>query len=310
MGDTLDALANHSPSRVFVFDGIASTVEYSLPNIDQDSQHDPSEEESVNGDRPKLSKEACVSLSRILSRFVLGFYQNDTTLTVPAMNCLEKLYRHKVELLLQEQEVDVCGVDPISLVPDKDFWQNVAVALYSACRSPDPVTSTEGMKCFRRVILRTSVDQIPAEKWIAIMYLMANKQPPMVAEVSRGNTFSVLGHLLVRILPEISYNDEDREDLEDLVVQYASLAEENLRQSRRGVLFEKTLQTLTYISNRMVSDNWNGEKEFSIWANETLLKELERVGEGAKVVDMADAEDVSEISDSVAESDAEEVSGQ
>lgn len=310
MGDTLDTLANHSSSRVFVFDGIASTVEYSLPNSEADSQHDPSEEGSIDGERPKLSKEACISLSRILTRFVLGFYQNDTTLTVPAMLCLEKVYNHKVQLLLQEQETQLSGIDPRSMVPDQDFWQNVAVALYSACRSPDPETSSEGLECYRRIILRTSVDQIPEEKWIAIMYLMVNKQPPMTSEVSRGNTFSVLSHLLVRTLPQISHNENNREDLEDLVIQYASLAEENLRQSRRGILFEKTLQCLTYISNHVVSNDWNGEKEFSIWASETLLKELERVGKGAKVVTTAqESEDVSEISDSVAESDVEEVTG-
>jgi len=314
MGDTLDALANYSSSRVFVFDGIASTVEYSLPNTESDSQHDLSEEGSFDGDRPKLSKEACVSLSRILTRFVLGFYQNDSTLTVPAMLCLEKVYRHKVDLLLQEQAgsdgVNLSSLNPITMVPDKEFWQNVAVALYSVCRSPDAHASSEGLECFRRVILRTAVDQIPEDKWIAIMYLMANKQPPMAAEVSRGNAFSVLGHLLVRVLPHISHHEENREDLEDLIIQYASLAEENLRHSRRGKLFEKTLQTLTNISNRMVSDDWSGEKEFSAWANETILKEIERTGKGAQVVNTAlESEDVSEISDSVAESDVEEIIG-
>lgn len=313
MGDTLDVLANYSSSRVFVFDGIASTVEYSLPNSEADSQHDTSEEESVDGDRPKLSKEACVSLSRILTRFVLGFYQNDSTLTVPAMLCLEKVYRHKVDLLLQEQagsDGNLSSLNPIAMVPDKEFWQNVAVALYSVCRSPDAQASSEGLECFRRVILRTAVDEIPDDKWIAIMYLMANKQPPTAAEVSRGNTFSVLGHLLIRVLPNISHNEENREDLEDLIIQFASLAEENLRQSRRGKLFEKTLHTLTNISNRMVADDWIGEKEFSTWANETILKELERIGKGAQVVNTAlESEDVSEISDSVAESDVEEIIG-
>lgn len=308
MGDTLDTLANYSSSRVFVFDGIASTVEYSLPNSDPDSLHDLSEEASLDGDRPKMSKDACVSLSRILTRFVLGFYQNDSTLTVPAMLCLEKVYRHKVNLLLQEQETDLSTTNPWSMVPDKEFWQNVAVALYSVCRSPDTGASSEGLECYRRIILRTSVDQIPEEKWIAIMYLMANKQPPMAAEVSRGNTFSVLGHLLVRVLPSISYNEENREDLEDLVIQYASLAEENLRQNRRGKLFEKTVHTLTYISNHMLSDDWKGEKEFSVWASEIILKELERAGEGAKVVNTTqESEDVSEISDSAAESDVDEL---
>ena len=314
MGDTLDALANYSSSRVFVFDGIASTVEFSLPNLENDSHRGLSEEGCSDCERPKLSKEACVALSRILIRFVLGFYQNDLSLSVPAMLCLEKVYRHKVMLMLHEQgaDDDVCksSLNPIVMVPDKEFWQNIAVALYSVCRSPDSDASAEGVECYRRVILRTAVDQVPEEKWIAIMHLMANKQPPLAAEVSRGNAFSVLGQLLLHVFPHISHNDENREDLEDLFTQYASLAEENLRQSRRGKLFEKTFQTLTYITNRMVSDDWNGEKAFSTWANEILLKELDRTGNGAQVVNTAlQSEEVSEISDSVAESDVEEIMG-
>jgi hypothetical protein len=95
MGDTLDMLANYSSSREFVFDGIASTVEYAVPT-ERESEEDEE-------DHPQLSIEACNSLSRILIRFVLGFYKGDLTLTVPAMLCLEKLYRFKVELLLQDQ---------------------------------------------------------------------------------------------------------------------------------------------------------------------------------------------------------------
>ena len=106
MGDTLDALANYSSSRVFVFDGIASTVEFSLPNLENDSHRGLSEEGCSDCERPKLSKEACVALSRILIRFVLGFYQNDLSLSVPAMLCLEKVYRHKVMLMLHEQAAD------------------------------------------------------------------------------------------------------------------------------------------------------------------------------------------------------------
>jgi hypothetical protein len=227
------------------------------------------------------------------------------------MLCLEKVYRRKVEILLQTQAAaedgaDARSVNLISSVPDKEFWQNVAVAVYSVCRSPDPDTSTEGMQCYRRIVLRTSVDQIPDDKWVAIMYLMVNKQPPVVAEVSRGNTFSVLGHMFTRVLPSISHHAEHREDLEELVNQYAALAEENLQQSRRGCVFEKTLQTLTYLSNHMVSDDWDGDKEFSAWASETLLKELEGAGNGGKLVTTASAEeieDVSEISDSVADDD-------
>lgn len=315
MGDTLDVLANYSPSRVFVFDGIASTVEYALPrSYDINPNKYMDDEVEDEDDRPQLSLEACSALARILTRFVLGFYQNDLSLSVPAMLCLEKVYRRKAEILLQAEPAkdgtEVRALDLLSSVPDKELWQNVAVAVYSVCRSPDPDVSTEGLQCYRRIVLRTSVDQVPEDKWVAIMHLMVNKQPPLIAEISRGNTFSVLGHLLTRVLPSISHQAEHREDLEDLVKQYAALAEENLQQSRRGCLFEKTLQTLTYLSNHMVSDEWVGDKEFSAWASETLLKELESAGEGGKLVTTASAEDdMSEISDSVAEDEDNDVLG-
>jgi hypothetical protein len=311
MGDTLDLLSNYRVSRGFVFDGIASTVEYSLPksetlsdSIRGSDTEDEKPREHVKS-RPELSKEACSVLSRILTRLVLGFYQGDVSLSVAAMLCLEKLYRHKVTLLLREvgpDETSSSPLDPITAVPDKEFWQNVAVAVYSVCRSTNPATSREGMKCFQRIILKTAVDEIPDEKWIAILYLMVNKQPPYLAEASRSNTFSVLGHLLARVLPAIKYTDDVRADLEDLITQTAALSEENMR--RRGILFESTLQTLMYLSSQLSSEKFGGSSEFNRWANEVLLRELERVGNvggrplttGGKLV-----EDVSDISESAAE---------
>ena len=71
VGDTLDVLAHYKNARVFVFDGIASTVEYAIPAADAKLN------ESVENDRPLLSKLACAAIARILIRFVLGFYQND-----------------------------------------------------------------------------------------------------------------------------------------------------------------------------------------------------------------------------------------
>jgi hypothetical protein len=282
MGDTLDMLANLPPARLFVFDGIASTVEFALP----ESMDDGEDDDDV-GDRPIMSKEATEALARILIRFVLGFYQGDMTLTVPAMLCLEKVYRHKVDLLLQTRaaagtnEAVANNVNSISAAPDKDFWQNVAVAVYSVCRSSDPEVSSHGLECYQRIICKTAVSEIPDEKWIAIMYLMVNKQPPVVADVSRGNTFAVLVQLIMAVVPELSNRPDNYDDLVDLISQVAGLARENLRQGRRGSvspLFEKTVQSITYLSNHMTTDEWKGEPEFSAWASETLLAELEKAG--------------------------------
>jgi hypothetical protein len=358
MNDMLDALAHYETSRVFVFDGIASTVEYAMPNfnpnvsvstsglVTDSSVSNVSENEAVST-RPCLSVEACDVLSRILTRFVLGYYHGDQALMVPAMLCLEKVYCRKVEILLSQKvqlisnksdddtttdgtmvpnNFNVC-----TSVPDKELWQNIAVAIYSVCRSSDPDSSTVATKCFRRIVIGTGVDQIPANVWITILYLMVHKQPTIVSEVSRANVFSLLGQLLLRILPSLSHNPEHRDDLEEFVLQFSALAEENVSSSssllllsssasnypndhprhRRAVtsiMFDKTIQTLTYICNHIISDEWDGDPAFTVWMNEILLSPLEiassHVNGHGKVVTTFDnsqeLDDVSEISDSVA----------
>jgi hypothetical protein len=290
MGETLDMLAQHDKARVFVFDGIASTVEYSLSSVDATGDLDGAETE--NGALPELSVEASTALSKVLFRFILGFYKNDFSLNVPAMLCLEKLYRHKVEVILRDEAIlledvqeSVKAIDPRGAAPDKDLWLNLAVAMYSCCRSTDPEVSQHGCECFQRVILQTAVDQIPDDKWIAVLYLMVNKQPPMVAFGSRVNCFSLLGQLVTLVVPELSKNPENKDDLFDLVSSMASLAAENMAHGKNGVaspLFDTTLQTITYVSNHMLTPEWRGEADFSTWASETLLSELEKVGaEGA-----------------------------
>ena len=295
MGDTLDTLANFGPSRVFVFDGIASTVEYSLP------------EELLRGKedvgRPQLALDACNALSKILTRFVLGFYQNDTSLTIPAMLCLEKVYKRKSTIRADREPGS-------QMIPDVESWQHVAVAMYSACRSPDEETSREGLECFRRNILNSAaVQDIPSEKWIVIFYLVANKQPPLSSETSRGNTFALFGQLITIVASSLSHLEEHREDLEDIVGLYAGIAEENLRQSSRGLLFKSTLQTLSYVSNHLVSTEWTGDKAFGCWASELLFQGLQGANLDNTPKTTANAreeEDVSEISDSAAESELDE----
>ena len=310
MGDTLDMLANYQAARGFVFDGIASTVEYALPSPPDDvsSEHLTTEsastltfehkeqEEGNDSDPaeqpPPLSKDACVALTRILIRFVLGFYQNDLSLSLPAMLCLEKVYRHLVLLLIppetgktevegEEDGKDGGEVSANGKVPDKELWQNVIVSVYSVCRSQDEESSRCGMECYSRLMRETAVDEISDDKWLAILYLMVNKQPPLAADVSRANTFAVLGQVLMMVLPPLSHRSENWEDLTDLIQQIAAVSEENLREGRKGSvspLFQKTVEVVTDCANKMMSEDFDGDKEFSSWASETLLAELEKFG--------------------------------
>ena len=335
MGDTLDMLANYSAARGFVFDGIASTVEYALPSPPEEVSDDHLTSESAStltfeqtvkseevaamaetgsqtpdeedGEQPPpLSKDACLALTRILIRFVLGFYQNDLSLSLPAMLCLEKVYRHLVVLKVAPDSIEAAGgvngkkdnteatenggaaardQDPLGItrgkVPDKELWQNVVVSVYSVCRSIDEEHSNCGMECYSRIMKETAVDEIPDDKWLAILYLMVNKQPPLTADVSRANTFTVLGIVLMKVLPPLSHRSENWEDLTDLIQQIASVAEENLREGRRGSvspLFQKTVESVTACANAKMSNDFEGDKEFSNWASETLLAELEKFG--------------------------------
>ena len=320
MGDTLDMLANYSAARGFVFDGIASTVEYALPSPpddvasehlttesastltfehkdeENDGPHSQQQEDSQE-QPPPLSKDACIALTRILIRFVLGFYQNDLSLSLPAMLCLEKVYRHLVSLLepgeLKEEGKDN-GENTVihgGKVPDKELWQNVVVSVYSVCRSIDEESSRCGMECYSRLMRETDVEEVPDDKWLAILYLMVNKQPPLSADISRANTFTVLGQVLMMVLPPLSHRSENWEDLTDLIQQIAGVAEENLREGRQGSvspLFQNTVETVTECANAMMSDDFDGDKEFSTWASETLLAELEKFGAlGGSIINVA-----------------------
>lgn len=291
MGDTLDTLANYDASRVFVFDGIASTVECSIP---EEWNH---ETDQAGLD---LSMDACETLSRILTRFVLGFYQSDASLTVPAVLCLEKIYRRKSDILISMETNDQTQAFLV------ESWQNMAVAIYSACRSPDEDISQEGLECFQRNILDSNCD-IPSEKWITIFYLITKKQPPLSSEVSRSNTFNLLVKLITRVVPGLSQKEEYRDDLEDLIGLVVGLAQDNLRHGPRGFLYKSTFQTSTFVANHLVSEEWEGDKDFGTWASEAFFQVLEE----AHPDDLApkstatalEEEDVSEISDSAADSD-------
>ena len=84
-------------------------------------------------------------------------------------------------------------------------------------------------------------------------------------------------------IAHLSKNRDNWEDLTDIVNQMAVLIGENLREGRRGTvspLFESTLQTMTFLCNHMVSEEFTGDHEYGGWVSDTLLSELEKVGAG------------------------------
>jgi len=265
--EMMDKLSFFGPARGFIFDGIANTVE---------SQLTPTEE---GDEKSILTLDGSTALSKLLLKFVFGTYQKDMSLCIPAMLCLENLYRHTVMLQRNEILKDSDLID----VPDQELWQNVAVAYYSVCRSPDAATSRQGTDCFQRFIASTKRDSLPDDTWLTMLHLIVMKQPPVRSEDARVNCCTILGKVLLMTIAHLSENKENWEDLTDIVNQMAVLTGENLREGRRGSvspLFESTLQSITFLSNHMVSGDFTGDKEYGAWVSDTLLSELEKVGAG------------------------------
>ena len=280
LGDTFDDLSNFELARGLVFDGIASTIEYAIP---PNPTKDLDAYEAKLKEKPALSIPACNALQRNLFKYIYGAYHKDFSLCVPAMLCLEKVYRHLSLMLLILKKNDKARDPsaPVGTVPDVDLWHRVAVALYSVCGSLDVEASKHGWECFQRVVLSTVVDDVPDEKWIAFLTLISSKYPPVTAEVSRVNTFSVFGQLMIRVLPSLTQRQKNWKPLTDITKNFAVLADENLRDGRSiKALFEYTLQTVTFLSNKMASPDFAGDKRYSAWASETLLTVLEKNGAG------------------------------
>ena len=208
-GDSFDVLATFKVARSLVFDGIGSTIEFAVPQV---LSEDLVAYEGKLREKPSLSLTGSSTLQRNLFKFVYGAYQNDYSLAVPAMLCLEKTYKHMVKLikLLQRNEMQANGEEydeadaAPDKVPDKELWQRIAVAFYSVCRSIDPEVSKLGWECYQRHVATVDITSIPDEKWIFVLNLMINKQPPISAESARVNTFSILGQVLVRTLPALT----------------------------------------------------------------------------------------------------------
>jgi hypothetical protein len=181
----------------------------------------------------------------------------------------------------EEEEGSIDQNTLVEAIPDKDLWQNVAVAFYSVCRSTDPIISREGSDCFQRFVMSTEVESLPDDKWIAILFLIVAKQPPVAAHETRINTCSILCKVLLMTVGHLSKDKDNWEDLTDVITQMADVLRENLQEGRNGMvrpLFESTLQAVTFLSNHMVSSEFGGSDEYGQWASETLLTELEKFG--------------------------------
>eukprot|EP00934_Nitzschia_sp_Nitz4_P008207 Nitzschia sp. Nitz4//scaffold16_size188269//67850//72484//NITZ4_001790-RA/size188269-augustus-gene-0.91-mRNA-1//-1//CDS//3329538514//8197//frame0 len=274
-GDIFDILAAYRSARGFTFDGIASTIEFAVPDLQTE---DIEEYAKKLEEKPTLSLLASGHLQRVLFKLAHGTYENDRTLALPAMVCIEKTYRHMVQLTL----IDQSKADPdadLESVPDKELWHRVASAVYSVCCSPDPEASKQGYEACQRHFVGIFMEEVPDEKWIAILRTMTTKQPSVAYPLSRVNTFSLLGQLMVRLFPIMSVREKNWKDLTEITKNAIVIADENMQSSYKGEpLFNYTVKIVANIYTEMASPNFGGEKRYCAWASDTFKKALEKNG--------------------------------
>jgi hypothetical protein len=91
----------------------------------------------------------------------------------------------------------------------------------------------------------------------------------------------IIPEVLIKMRIEKNTSEEPVVVAITLMQQVAQLAQDNLRQGRRGSvspLFELTLETVTELNNLMTTDEWNGEAEFSSWGGDALLPQQPEPG--------------------------------
>ena len=278
IGDAFDILAYYDESRRLVFDGMASTIEFSVPpRITKDLVL----YESQLKEKPVLSVGGCQVLINNLVKFIDGTYNEDYSLAVPAMLCIEKTYNHLVLMLqiIEKNDLSRHPEDPITVVPDRTIWYRVTMMLYVVCSAPDTEQSKYGWECFQRHVMSVKVNDLPDERWTNLLTEMVNLQPPIETDVPRMNSFSVLGQVMIKVIPTLTKRQQNWPVLTEITKTFALIADENLYNGPTGAykpLFDYTLQTVTYLQEAMSKPEFQGEKRYAAWASQHLKEVLDK----------------------------------
>jgi len=284
-GDSFDVLAQYSVGRTLVFDGIASTIEFAVPEFPKGDNDDIGleEYEDILEEKKTLSLAGCGALQRVLFKYIYGAYKKDITFCLPAMVCLERTYRHMTKLILLRQNQKDPDAD-LETVPDKDLWYRVAVAMFSVCASPGEKASLEGLATSRRhLVTSIFMEEIPDDKWLALLKTMISKQPPIEEVTARNNSFSLLGQMMIRLFPIMTKREKNYQVLTQITKDIILLADENMKAGKEGgkekrKLFVVTVKIVTEVVNQLSSPTFGGDKRYCVWASETFVKVLEKWG--------------------------------
>ena len=273
-----NTLASFQLGRGLIFDGIASTIEYTLP--------DPSisnilEYEDRVREKATLSIPACTTIQRVLFMYIYGEYEQDYSLAIPAMLCVEKLYKHIVQLVLIDKKNDPSRNPDHELpsVPDMALWCDVSIAFYSLCTNADEEISKQGLEACQRHNFVSDMTEIPDNQWTALISTMINKQPPIFSSMSRINSLSMIARLMVKLFPSMTSRESNWKVLTEFTKKVVIIADENMENRRSpDVFFDLTVTIITHLSVQLGSPKFGGEKRYCKWASDSFSKVLEKNG--------------------------------
>jgi len=276
--DMFDTLAHFQLGRGLIFDGIASTIECTLPSS---SISNILEYEEKVLEQPTLTIPTCAALQRILFMFIYGSYERDYSLAIPAMKCVEKLYKHVVQLMLIEQKNDpILGKHyALSSVPEIDLWNGISVAFFTVCANPDEKISKKGLEACQRHIFVPDMTEVPDNNWMALINIMISKQPPKKFVMSRINSLSIIAQLMVKLFPTMSVKEDNRKGLTEITKKVVAITNENLKnRCSPDVLFDLSVTVITHLSVQLGSSKSGGDKRYCKWASDSFAKVLENNG--------------------------------
>ena len=278
IGDIFNTLASFQLGRGLIFDGIASTIEFTLP--DSSITNILEYEEKVQ-ETTTLSIPACVTIQRVLFMYIYGSYETDYSLAVPAMVCVEKVYKHIVQLMLINKKNDP-NRDPEDLlpsVPDIDLWYNVSVAFYGMCINVDEEISKQGLEACQRHIIVSDLTEIPDNKWTNLFMYMILKQPKISSSMSRINALSTIAQLMLKLFPSMTTKESNWKALTEITKKFVVVADENMEnRCSPDMLFDLTAATVTHLSDQLASPKFSSERRYCKWASASLVKVLEKNG--------------------------------
>jgi len=270
----LDLAAQDKSGRGFVFDGIASvidSIDYAIPSAGDSGNQ--------NSNEVQLSQCGVEVMASLLLKFMDGSYEGDVSFKVPSMMYINKVYSFS-QHFSDRALADNGSANTNAHLQENEFLTMVTAIYNDSCLDVDGATAKKGFESLQGVVLSTKVKSIPMAKWFAFLDLVATNPPSITSKEARVCSISLIGRLILTLMPELSNRKENWSKLEDWTICVASLVSDNLQAGRATPLFETTIQTVTNVVNVMSMSGFNeGEGvNFCAWVGETLLFELEKVG--------------------------------